>query len=264
MIALASLSDAPTAGDVRAIPRLKTVLILGGTAEAAGLSEALSPNDNLHVIISLAGRTEKPRQLPGEVRTGGFGGVSGLSEFLRHRAIDAVIDATHPFATQMSTHAEEACRVSATPRLYLQRPSWPKHQGDHWIEVDNATDAAFGLRTFGRRVFLSTGKQDLAAFADLDDLWFLIRTVEPIEGPKPKHAFCLQARGPFQEADEIELFEEHCIEVLVSKASGGSSTYAKIAAARALGIPVVMIRRPEAPDGPVVDSIDAALAWLHR
>ena len=241
-----------------------TLLILGGTSEAAKLAEALSANGDVHVITSLAGRTTYPRALPGEVRSGGFGGVSGLSNFLRERAVDAVIDATHPFAVQMSDQAAEACRGLAIPRLRLERPAWPRHDGDLWREVADAEEAAACLRDLGSRIFLTCGQQDLIAFVNLDDLWFLIRTVEPIDEVKPRHCLCLQARGPFTEADEIRLFKEHRIDVLVSKASGGTATYAKIAAARTLGLPVVMIKRPKPPDGPIVDSIGAAQAWLQR
>lgn len=243
---------------------MTTVLILGGTSEAAALAEVLAADPEFHVITSLAGRTRQPRDLPGEVRTGGFGGVSGLKEFLREHGIDAVIDATHPFAQQMSAHAAEACGGCAIPRLYLVRTLWPRHEGDCWHEVENAEEAAACLGDFGRRVFLTTGQQDLAAFAGLDDLWFLIRTVEPVEGAKPKQAHCLEARGPFSEDDERDLLTTHRIDVVVTKASGGEATYAKIAAARQLQLPVVMIKRPETPPGPKADNLEAALTWLQR
>lgn len=243
---------------------MKTVLILGGTSEAASLADALSTIDGLHLITSLAGRTEHPRKLPGEVRIGGFGGIQGLAAYLRERAVDAVIDATHPFAAQMSGHAAEACQGLGILRLHLTRPSWARHDDDRWHEVADAKVAAIFLPGMGRRVFLTCGQRDLEVYADLDDLWFLIRTVEPIEGKKPKHAHCLQAKGPFSEDDEIALFKEHRIDLLVTKASGGSATYAKIAAARKLGLPVIMIKRPAIPKGHAVETVDAALAWTQR
>ena len=243
---------------------LKTLLILGGTSEAAALAGALCSNESLHVITSLAGRTKRPRKLPGEVRTGGFGGVSGLSTFLRERAIDAVIDATHPFAVQMSQHAADACRGLAVPRLYLARPPWERHSDDLWFEVADTSVAAIMLPGLGTRVFLTSGQHDLDAFQDLDDHWFLIRTVEPVHGTAPKQLLCLQERGPFTEADEIALLKTHRIDVLVTKASGGSATYGKIAAARKLGLPVVMIKRPKAQNGPTVTTVDDAVAWLQR
>lgn len=243
---------------------MTTLLILGGTSEAASLALALSSDEQLHVITSLAGRTTEPRSLPGEIRVGGFGGVEGLSQFLKERAIDLVIDATHPFAKQMSWHAHLACRDLAVPRLLLTRPQWKRCDGDRWHEVPDINSAAICVGNFGRNVFLTSGQRDLEAFADLDDLWFLIRTVEPIKGKVPKQIFWLQARGPFTEASEIELMTKHRIDVLVTKASGGEATYGKIAAARRLRLPVIMIGRPDLPQGPMVDSIGDAQTWLQR
>ncbi len=243
---------------------MATLLILGGTSEAASLATAISTNQSLHVITSLAGRTAQPRKLPGEVQTGGFGGVEGLIRFLRKRRIDAVIDATHPFAEQMSRHGDLACRDLGLPRLCLTRPAWARHGDDKWHEVPDVIAAATCLSGLGSRIFLTSGQRDLAAFSGLDDLWFLIRTVEPIEGIKPKQSCCLQARGPFTEADEIELMKTHRIDVLVTKASGGKATYGKIAAARQLGLPVLMIKRPDLPPGPSTDKLDDALTWLQH
>ena len=243
---------------------LKTVLILGGTSEAASLANALSTNKALHVITSLAGRTTRPRALAGEVRTGGFGGIEGLLRYLREQDVEAVIDATHPFAAQMSRHAADACSELAIPRLSLTRPCWPRHADDRWYQVTDAKAATTILPGLGRRVFLTSGQQDLDVFKDHDELWFLIRTVEPIKGVTPKHWQWLQARGPFTENDEMALLQAHGIDVLVTKASGGTATYPKIAAARRLSLPVVMIKRPNPPDGPVAESIEVALTWLQR
>lgn len=239
------------------------LLILGGTAEAVDLARACVARPELEVISSLAGRTRAPGLPPGEVRIGGFGGPGGLARFLTGRGIDRVIDATHPFAAQIGAHAEEACREASVPRLRLLRPPWQHRLGDRWIEVADLTEAAQRLPELGSRVFLTVGHQDLMAFAGLD-LWFLVRTIEPPGLLPLRHGEWLAGRGPFAVEGELALLRAHAIDVLVSKASGGAATYAKLAAARQLALPVVMIRRPPPPPGLVVDSVEAALAWLER
>jgi len=240
------------------------VLILAGSGEAAGLAEACARQPGLEVISSLAGRTAAPRALPGAVRVGGFGGAAGLEEFLRARGVDRLVDASHPFAAQISRNAAVACRASGVPRLRLLRPPWPKQPGDRWHEVDDLAAAAALLPQIGRRAFLTVGHKELAAFAGLERTWLLIRTIEAAAGVPPERALCLQARGPFASGDEVALMRRHRIDVLVTKASGGEATYAKLAAARSLGLPVIMVRRPPPPAGPVVSSVSAALAWLRR
>jgi precorrin-6A/cobalt-precorrin-6A reductase len=197
------------------------------------------------------------------VRIGGFGGAVGLARFLAERGIDRVIDATHPFAVQIGVHAEQSCRAAGVPRLRLLRPPWAPGPGDHWIEVSDLAEAAHRLPELGRRVFLTVGHQELNAFAQLD-LWFLVRTIEPPDVLPLRHGQWLAGRGPFAVADELALLRMHAIDVLVTKASGGDATYAKLAAARELRLPVVMVRRPQPPAGPVVDSVEAALVWLER
>jgi precorrin-6A/cobalt-precorrin-6A reductase len=150
------------------------------------------------------------------------------------------------------------------PRLRLLRPPWPKQEGDRWHEVDDLAAAAALLPQIGARAFLTVGQKELAAFAGLERVWFLVRTIEPPADLPLKRALCLQARGPFVLPDELTLLRAHKIDVLVTKASGGEATYAKLAAARALGLPVIMVRRPPPPAGPVVSSVAAALAWLRR
>ena len=240
------------------------VLILAGTGEAAGLAEACAGQGGCEVISSLAGRTAAPRALPGEVRVGGFGGAAGLEQFLRAQAVDRLVDASHPFAAQISRHAAVACRAAGVPRLRLLRPPWPRRPGDRWHEVDDLAAAAALLPQIGRRAFLTVGQKDLTAFAGLEGVWLLIRTIEPPAGVPREQALCVQARGPFALPDELALLREHRIDVLVTKASGGEATYAKLAAARRLGLPVIMVRRPPPPEGPVVSSVAAALAWLRR
>lgn len=238
------------------------VLILAGTGEASALAAACADRSDLEVISSLAGRTRTPRPPPGVVRSGGFGGVEGLRRFLVEQAIERVVDASHPFAERISGHAEVACRQVGVPRLRLLRPPWTATSGDRWIEVRDLSEAAARLPALGRRAFLTVGHRDLEAFADLDEIWFLIRTIEPAEHARLRQACWLRARGPFRLEEELELLRAHRIEVLVTKASGGSATYAKLAAARALGLPVLMVRRPPPPPGPVVSTVAAALAWL--
>ncbi len=240
------------------------ILILGGTSEAAALASVLAVRPDMTVTTSLAGRTRMPGPLAGEVRIGGFGGVAGLRSFLKARAIDLLVDATHPFATRMSVHAAEACRMEAVARLRLCRPPWSRRTHDRWLEAADADAAASMLPGLARRVLLTIGHRDLGAFAALDDIWFLIRTVEPLNGPRPRRVTWLQARGPFRRDDEIALMRNHRIEALVTKASGGAATYGKIAAARHFGLPVVMITRPQPPAGPLAQTVDAAVAWLER
>ena len=241
--------------------RRAKLLILGGTAEAVELAAACAARPGLEVMTSLAGRTRAPGLPPGEVRVGGFGGAGGLARFLVERGIDRLIDATHPFAAQMGAHAEQACREAGVPRLRLLRPPWVPSPGDRWIEVADFGEAAQRLPEFGRRVFLTVGHRELDAFAQLD-LWFLVRTIEPPGVLPLRRGEWLAGRGPFAVEDELMLFQTHAIEVLVTKASGGAATYAKLVAARQLGLPVLMVSRPPPPSGPIVDSVAAALAWL--
>jgi len=243
--------------------RVIRVLILGGTAEAVALAEACAARAGIEAISSLAGRTRTPILPPGEVRTGGFGGAEGLAEFLAGRGIDRLIDATHPFAVQIGAHAKRACEATGVPRLRLLRPPWPQGPGDRWTEVADLAEAARRLPALGRSVFLTVGQRDLEAFAGLD-LWFLVRTIEPPARLPLRRAQWLSGRGPFAVEAEVALLREHGIDVLVTKASGGAATYAKLVAARRLELPVLMVRRPPPPRGPVVDSVQAALAWLEH
>lgn len=242
---------------------MTTVLILGGTAEAAALSHALAARPGRRVITSLAGRTRATQELAGEVRSGGFGGADGLAAYLREAGIAAVIDATHPFAAEITANAVAACDAEGVPRLRLDRPAWEQVDGDTWISVADMTAAAQAAATLGERIFLATGRGGLEAFAGLKDHWFLVRLVEIAQMPLPLARYtALTGRGPFAAEDETDLLRRHAIAAVVSKNSGGTATYAKIAAARALGLPVVMIARPPLPDGPCVQTVDEAVAWL--
>ncbi len=236
------------------------LLILGGTAEAAALARAVA--GRAEIITSLAGRAGVP-DLPGRVRVGGFGGAAGLEAFLRAEAVDAVIDATHPFAARISAHAEAACQAAAVARLVLARRQWRRDADDRWILVDSVAEAAARLPEIGRRAFLTVGAGDVAGFTDVRGVWFLVRLLQERRQPLAACAV-ITGRPPFTVEAEEALMRAHGIDVLVTKASGGDATYAKIEAARRLGLAVLMIRRPPPPAGETVETIAAALGWLEN
>lgn len=240
------------------------LLILGGTGEAAALAHRLSRTPGLAIVTSLAGRTRAPAAVPGELQTGGFGGAEGLARYLSDKRIDLVVDATHPFAARISANAAVACAAARVPRVMLIRPAWQPQAGDRWIQVPNAAAAAAVLPEMGRRVFLSTGRREIKAFADLPGLWMLVRLIDAPEAPLPlaNHELILD-RGPFAAEDEAALMQANGIDVLVTKNSGGAATYGKIEAARRLGLPVVMIGRPPVPAGGTVAGVDEAVAWVE-
>ena len=242
----------------------RRVLILGGTSEASALAQALVVADTeVDVITSLAGRTAAPRLPPGRTRIGGFGGVDGLLRYLRDDRIDALIDATHPFAAVMPWNARAAGDAAGVARLRILRPGWLASIGDRWHRVPDLAAAADALRELGaRRVFLTTGRQELAPFAGLPDIWFILRSIESPDVPDGLHGEVLLARPPFTVEAERALLTTHRIDVLVTKDSGASATEAKLVAARNVGVPVVMVDRPPAPPGPMVESVPAALVWL--
>ena len=236
------------------------VLLLGGTGEARALAELLAA-EGLDVVSSLAGRTTDARLPLGEVRKGGFGGADGLGDWLREHRVDAMIDATHPFAATMTAHAVAASRDTGVPLVVLRRPGWTPGSGDNWHWADSATAAAELLPDLRiKRVFLTIGRQSLDAFATTG-LWTLARCVDPPE-PRPTWCTLVLARGPFTLADELALLREHRIDVVVTKDSGGPATSAKLDAARELHLPVVVIRRPPLPtDLTTVESVDQAVEW---
>ncbi|WP_328888230.1 cobalt-precorrin-6A reductase [Streptomyces sp. NBC_00316] len=241
------------------------VLVLGGTTEARRLAGILAGTlpAGARVTSSLAGRVASPKLPPGEVRVGGFGGADGLAEWLRTHRVDALIDATHPFAGTISFHAASAAAAAHVPLLALRRPGWVPVDGDRWHPVGSLDEAATALPALGRRVFLTTGRMGLAAFAGLGFLWFLMRSVDAPDGPHPARMEVLLDRGPFTLDGERELIRRHRVDVLVTKDSGGDATAPKLTAAREAGIPVVVVRRPPVPEGvPVAAAPEEAMAWL--
>ncbi|MBB2942487.1 precorrin-6A/cobalt-precorrin-6A reductase [Actinoplanes lutulentus] len=235
------------------------ILILGGTSDARRLAGLLVPA-GYDVVSSLAGRTREPLLPAGRVRIGGFGGVDGLVTYLRDERIDVLVDATHPFAATMSEHGVAACGALGVPHLIVRREGWSASPGDEWHRVASLDAAARVIPRLGRRVFLTTGRQGIAAFAGLDECWFLARSVEAPEGDVPRRLEVLLDRGPFTVDGERRLLAEHRIDVLVTKDSGGSD--AKLVAARSAGVPVVMVDRPSLPPGPVVATPEEAAGWL--
>ncbi|MEV8524751.1 cobalt-precorrin-6A reductase [Streptomyces sp. NPDC052000] len=243
------------------------VLILGGTGEARRLAGLLYDADlsGMRVTSSLAGRVAAPRLPAGEVRVGGFGGAEGLAQWLRTHRVDVLIDATHPFARTISFNAAAAAAAAHVPLLALRRPGWVPQEGDRWHAADSLDDAASLLAELGRRVFLTTGRMGLAAFAHLDELWFLMRSVDAPEPPCPARMEVLLDRGPFTLDGEREVLRAHGIDVLVTKDSGGAATAPKLTAAREAGIPVVVVRRPPVPDGVgVAATPEEAAAWVRQ
>lgn len=242
----------------------KRILLLGGTGDSRALAETLEGHPGVEVITSLAGRTEQPASIPGGLRIGGFGGVEALARYLREEGIDLLVDATHPFAARISENAEAACRQADTPHLALVRPPWQPVPGDNWITVPDAAAAAERLHGLARRVFISVGKQELDAFADLPGIWFLVRMIDAPRDKLPLESYeVVLGRGPFEANGERALFLLHGIQAVVTKNSGGEATYAKIAVARELGLPVVMIERPARRDTETAATVAEALSWIE-
>jgi precorrin-6A/cobalt-precorrin-6A reductase len=238
------------------------VLILGGTTDANQLAAAIARDPRLDPILSYAGRTENPKRPPIAWRIGGFGGIDGLVDYLRSEKIARVVDATHPFAAQMSTHAITACAAAAVPLLALERAPWKRMPGDRWIEVDNFAAAADALGAAPRRVFLGIGRTQLAPFANHPQHFYLVRLVDPPRAPLPLDAQVIVARGPFELAGDRALLTDYHIDMAVARDAGGDSASAKIEAARELGLPVVMVRRPFIPARQKVETVAEVLRWL--
>jgi precorrin-6A/cobalt-precorrin-6A reductase len=243
------------------------ILILGGTYEAFQLAEQLAAMGGVDFISSLAGRTREPRMPKGAVRTGGFGGAGGLADYLRAERITHLVNAAHPFAAQISANAVAAAGAAGIPLLRLLRPGWAARQGDRWIAARHAAEAAELCRREGGRIFLTLGSGEIYAFAEIHNAHFLVRMVDASERLPLRDYRVITARGPFSLQDELRLLAEHHVGLIVAKNSGGEATYAKIEAARRMGLPVVMIERPAIaldPRSPAVAGVEDVVAWITQ
>lgn len=235
-----------------------------GVDAGAGAGAGVGQQAPYRVTTSLAGRVAAPVLPPGETRIGGFGGPAGLAAWISAHGVTHLVDATHPFAERMSFNAAQAAALSGIPLLALRRPGWTPGPGDDWTFTDSLAEAAALLPGLGTRVFLTTGRMGLHRFAQLDDTWFLVRSVDPPGAPMPPRLEVLLARGPFTLDDERELLARHHIDLLVTKDSGGSATAPKLTAAREAGIPVLVVRRPPVPEGvPQTSSVEEVRHWLE-
>jgi len=226
------------------------ILLLGGTTEAREIADVLAHCTESDAMISLAGRTSRPATFPIPVRIGGFGGIDGLASFLRENAFDLLINATHPYADRMWRNAIEAAKLANIPMVALHRPPWAPSDNDKWIQVESVAGAIAALgRRKARNVFLPLGHKELIKFESVPRHRYLIRAIETFDPPLnlPKASY-IKARPPFDKASELELLKKHKIDVMIVKNSGGSASYAKIVAARELGIEVIVIGRPFVPD----------------
>lgn len=241
------------------------ILILGGTAEAVQLAAALTEQrPDLDLTIALSGATPKPAALPCRVRIGSFGGADGLADFLCQQGIQAVIDATHPFAAQISRNAEVACQTANVPCLHLQRPAWTLPADTDVIFVPDALEAARLVARTSSAALITIGRKHLAAFNDLANVHLVVRLLDSSDVPTSlSNATFVYGRPPFSVADEVALMQAHKIDTLVSKASGGDATRSKIDAAAQVGARIVLIRRPPPGDGPRTHTVTAAVAWLN-
>jgi precorrin-6A/cobalt-precorrin-6A reductase len=237
-------------------------LLLGGTGDANALAEALV-RARIDAIYSYAGRTQIPLGHGLPTRIGGFGGAAGLADYIRQERITHVLDATHPFAAEMSRHAVEACAATATPLIALERTPWARAVGDKWIDVADIGAAVAALPDAPARVFLAIGRQHIAPFAAKPQHAYTLRFVDAPDSPPPlQNAEMIVSRGPFTLQSDRELMASRNIEILVARNSGGVGARAKIDAARELGIRVIMIARPALPERPRVETIEEVMAWL--
>ena len=244
---------------------MSRILILGGTTEARELAEHLAPRADLEIVVSLAGRTRSPAPQPAPIRSGGFGGAAGLADYLRNERIDVLIDATHPYANIISGNAASGARQAGVPLVALRRPPWRAVAGDRWTQAADVAEAVRRLGDRPRRVFVTLGRTELAGLATAPQHFYLIRSVDAVDPPLPlPQTSYLTDRGPFSESADRALMRAHGIDAVIAKNSGGPASYGKIAAARALAIEVIMLRRPVPPDAPAVETVADALAWLDH
>ena len=236
------------------------ILLLGGTTEASALAQRLA-DTGADAVFCYAGRTDAPVSQPLPTRIGGFGGVDGLVRYLHDKSITHVIDATHPFAAQMSRNAVQACNLTGTSMIALERPAWQAEAGDNWTHVPDIEASVTALPDQPARVFLAIGKQNLAAFASKPQHHYLLRLVDAGPVPLPR-ASTIIARGPFEVAGDTALLRDHAITHIVAKNAGGAGAAAKLCAARTLNLPIIMIDRPALPPRHLASSVSEVLAWL--
>lgn len=239
------------------------ILVLGGTTEGRELALRLAGDRRFRTILSLAGRTSEPLAIPLPTRIGGFGGAEGLADYIADNGIRALVVATHPFAAQIAVNAALAAKRTGIPAIRLLRPAWVRQAGDDWHEFPSLEALADALGATPRKVFVTVGRQEAHVFERAPQHHYLFRSIDPIDPPLrlPQAAFLL-ARGPFAIEDEMALMRAQGIEILVAKTSGGEATYAKIEAARQLGIAVYLVARPAPADLTEVGTVDAAMDWL--
>lgn len=239
-------------------------LILGGIADASLLATEIA-RAGIDAVYSYGGRTRAPADQPLPTRIGGFGGVGGLADFIRREGITHVIDATHPFAAEMSRNAVEACAQTGTPLIALERAPWTRAPDDKWIEVGDVAAAAAALPEAPARVFLGIGRQHIAPFAARPQHAYTLRFVDPPEAPLPFAADVIVSRGPFTLDGELEMLRSRGIAWIVARNSGGDGARAKVDAARILGLPLIMISRPNRPERLRVETVTEVMQWLgHR
>jgi precorrin-6A/cobalt-precorrin-6A reductase len=245
-----------------AVPHL---LILGGTSEARLLAERLDRRGTARITLSLAGRTSAPLRQAGTVRTGGFGGTDGLAAWLRDNRVDVLVDATHPFATQIAANARAAAQATGVKLIVLEREAWQRVAGDRWIEVTSIDEAVAALGENPQTVFLAIGRQELAPFRRARQHKYVVRSVDPVatDAGLPNADYILD-RGPFDETSEHRLLRERAIQIIVAKNSGGDATYGKLAAARALSLPVIMVQRRHARSAHAVGTVEEAIRAIDH
>ncbi|MEP3277777.1 MAG: cobalt-precorrin-6A reductase [Stappiaceae bacterium] len=242
---------------------VKRVLLLAGTGEARRLAMCLADRSDLDIVASLAGAVSKPAVLPVKTRIGGFGGVDGLIRYLKDHKVDALIDATHPFSVQMKHHVDLAITETNIPVVHLIRPAWVAEAGDKWLNVGSLKQAAEVLPS-GSRPFLSVGRREIGIFADKQNISPVARMIDPpIEGVLDQPITIILSHPQSDWRAEKELFLKHEITHLVTKNSGGEQSHAKLVAARALKVPVIMIDRPPLPAAPTLETVEATETWLH-
>lgn len=237
------------------------ILILGGTGEARALAVRLVALGH-NVTTALAGRTRAPLAPAGRLRVGPFGGVSGLADYLEETGVDRLVDATHPYAARIATHAVAAARETGVPLIRFVRPPWPEPAGASWLPARDIASAATALPT-GATALLTTGHTGLEAFFARRDVTLHVRLIEPPSASLPPNASLILARPPFTLADETALLRERRVTHLVTKNAGGTATAAKLEAARRLGVTVLMVARPVLPPATEVATLDAAIDALH-